>query len=1085
MSANDPVRQHIDRVKSMLDLKDYARDFLGIEVDGNDKAVCLFHIGEKMPSMHFYPTNYHCFSCEEHGDFISLHQAVHPDHGFMEIIDDASGFVGIGSCPRESWTDTEVSAYRKDIRDRRRIEQIYMASADYFVECAKGSDVAQYLLKEKWGLDPEFCNRKKIGYCPEGKTDLLVFLRGQGFSTDEIVSSGVVTSYQGDGQTNYSSAFRGRIVFPYWVGAKIVYFIGRQTSKTPSLPDREPPKYKKLKVHKDGGNISKHVKNCLYGMDFLYDKRYTEIIITEGIADAMKAEQHGIAVISPVTTRLKRQDFIDCMDLLKSKTKIFIINDNEESRAGEHGAMDIAHMLEEVGCSVRIGTIPRPEGLSKIDLADLMRQSEDPVGAVDKVKAEADIPLVHVIKKIDPGSDEIERNQQILALQEMWCRLHAAQVPAAISIIREHFGMRVKQANAIESSVNKLRKESEKKAKRDTARQAAASQQVTANQLPLKQRIAFEIESEGQTPAVGMRIFEWIRDWLIDNGAKFYKIKTESRGIMFFRKRLYDISSVDYQVIMDDVAGLNYHVPVHKVAFTYLKNYVLREGSRIDDLSWITTLDNGVKYLAITHQDDDKLIMLDPSKQGVESVPNGDNEHNIILKAPRYMEKFEYDPDVSIEEGMRLYENLIFGNMTCDIQDRYFITCWNFLTLFVDNLGTRPILLFGGDAGSGKTTTSKLLSVLLYGKERQEYNSTLAATYDSSSCTPCIYWDNKEQKDLKEEEIQFLIASATGASRQKKSGLGTGEIVQQTPQCMILSTSIEMFSKEELIQRTLIINFSEKHHKDGFTEELCKDSIRKYRNKILSSMLNIAFKVHCELQDLEYRDQIEQRIRRDFPDNAKARNMSAFVCMWAVLKEVCKYIRHNYIVKDEYGDDVSIDFNFGSDFEHIHHKVLGTWIFGQTQSHKDVVSGGNRVVQLLDSLYKAWTILELDEDSPEWSRERGRRFLEQYHVSFSSNEGFDYLLCGWTDLHYAFSQVSNNSIRYDIDSSKNLALRIRNIRNILHENGWDVAINVRKIRGARQSILLPEATQDKIDIINKKYDGNVNWLFKGGLRLVG
>ena len=126
----------------------------------------------------------------------------------------------------------------------------------------------------------------------------------------------------------------------------------------------------------------------------------------------------------------------------------------------------------------------------------------------------------------------------------------------------------------------------------------------------------------------------------------------------------------------------------------------------------------------------------------------------------------------------------------------------------------------------------------------------------------------------------------------------------------------------------------------------------------------------------------------------------------------------------------------------------------------------------------------MDRDAPEWQRDAERRFLEQYHVSFSSNEGFDYMMCGYTDLHYAFSQISNNSMRYVIDSSQNLSLRVRNIRNILYENGWAVATNVRKIRGNRQSIFLPEATPDKIAIIEEKYYGRVDWLYKGGLRLV-
>lgn len=47
-----------------------------IKVPASKKILCLFHT-DKSPSMHVYPTSYHCFSCGAHGDVIDFVQKVY------------------------------------------------------------------------------------------------------------------------------------------------------------------------------------------------------------------------------------------------------------------------------------------------------------------------------------------------------------------------------------------------------------------------------------------------------------------------------------------------------------------------------------------------------------------------------------------------------------------------------------------------------------------------------------------------------------------------------------------------------------------------------------------------------------------------------------------------------------------------------------------------------------------------------------------------------------------------------------------------------------------------------------------------
>jgi DNA primase len=52
---------------------------------------------------------------------------------------------------------------------------------------------------------------------------------------------------------------------------------------------------------------------------------------------------------------------------------VVIINDAEANQAGERGTLKTAAHLFCQGIDARIGTLPRPEGVEKIDIADYFK----------------------------------------------------------------------------------------------------------------------------------------------------------------------------------------------------------------------------------------------------------------------------------------------------------------------------------------------------------------------------------------------------------------------------------------------------------------------------------------------------------------------------------------------------------------------------------------------------------------------------------------------------------------------------------------------------------------------------------------
>src|SRR5262249_20492371 len=97
-----------------------------------------------------------------------------------------------------------------------------------------------------------------------------------------------------------------------------------------------------------------------------------ELVLTEGVPDCISAWQCGVACVSPGTTSLRSQDLPRLLALTRQTKRIIICNDSEASGAGDASAIALAARLWAEGREVCIASIPRPEGVDKIDLNELV-----------------------------------------------------------------------------------------------------------------------------------------------------------------------------------------------------------------------------------------------------------------------------------------------------------------------------------------------------------------------------------------------------------------------------------------------------------------------------------------------------------------------------------------------------------------------------------------------------------------------------------------------------------------------------------------------------------------------------------------
>ncbi|OPY60036.1 MAG: DNA primase [Pelotomaculum sp. PtaU1.Bin065] len=309
---------------------------------------------------------YYCFHCGEGGDCFSW---VINNRGmaFPEALQYLAQKAGV---PLPEMDEETRQEYQRLYNDRRDLPPLLMAAADFYHSQLRGEHYQD--MSKRWGLTKETIKRFKIGYAPLDRTLLVKHLGSLGFSRELMAKSGLFWVKN----NKLSSIFYGRIIIPYWRNNQIVYMIGRWF---PGCPDDEKvKKYQKQLVSKNHPFVSPAISNeYLYGEDSVRGAK--ELLITEGVADCLMALQAGFNCISPVTVRFRKTDYPKILQLVRRVEQVYICNDQEDNHAGENGALDTAAFLETNGITVRLVTLPRPEGVFKVDLAEYLR--DNPVGA--------------------------------------------------------------------------------------------------------------------------------------------------------------------------------------------------------------------------------------------------------------------------------------------------------------------------------------------------------------------------------------------------------------------------------------------------------------------------------------------------------------------------------------------------------------------------------------------------------------------------------------------------------------------------------------------------------------------------------
>jgi DNA primase catalytic core len=215
----------------------------------------------------------------------------------------------------------------------------------------------------QWGITRDSVDKWSVGYALPDRTL-------KGIDEKSLIKTGLVnTTNTGNMGGEF---YRGRIIFPYIVNGNVQYMAGRETLETPE-PEKQNTniKYKYLRLgSKDHPQISEFVvKKSFFGEDKIKNEK--TCFIVEGLADCIVLNQFGFPCIALGSTKPAGEHIEHLIQIVKSKN-VYVCLDNEESKAGQKGALATGQLLFDAGIKVKVIDLPR-ESQKKVDAAEYMK----------------------------------------------------------------------------------------------------------------------------------------------------------------------------------------------------------------------------------------------------------------------------------------------------------------------------------------------------------------------------------------------------------------------------------------------------------------------------------------------------------------------------------------------------------------------------------------------------------------------------------------------------------------------------------------------------------------------------------------
>ncbi len=246
---------------------------------GSLKGLCPFH-EEKTPSFNVTPARglWYCFSCAQGGDVIEFVRKI-DNLGFTEAVERLAARASI-----ELRYEQGGHVPGQEQSRRRRLIEAHRAAQSFYSEQLESAaaGLARDFLSSR-GFTSGDAQRFGLGYAPDDWEVTTKYLRGRGFTDEELLAGGLA----GQGRHGLVDRFRGRLIWPIRdLAGEVIAFGARKLAADDNSPkylnSPETPIFKKSSV--------------LYGADLakrdIAQRR--QAVIVEGYTDVMACHLAGV-----------------------------------------------------------------------------------------------------------------------------------------------------------------------------------------------------------------------------------------------------------------------------------------------------------------------------------------------------------------------------------------------------------------------------------------------------------------------------------------------------------------------------------------------------------------------------------------------------------------------------------------------------------------------------------------------------------------------------------------------------------------------------------------------------------------------
>lgn len=502
-------------------------------------------------------------------------------------------------------------------------------------------------------------------------------------------------------------------------------------------------------------------------------------------------------------------------------------------------------------------------------------------------------------------------------------------------------------------------------------------------------------------------------EWLEKNGGRFYRDR-ENNCHLYYKDRVYRIdSNRPFKSLMFELGDISESSPGGRIIFDALANLAFERGERMDAFSWqYTDLMSNEIYLNLNN-DGNELIKIAPDN--VEIIKNGNNAKSILLQDSSKIQPIEYMDlgEDECREGFTKMKELVFNNLACAEADRYLYLSWALVYPLIEYFKTIPHLRVEGSSESGKSRSMDVISYLIYGKQVLK-KATDASNYTDGALNPLIQLDNVETRNLTTNLEDFIITAVTGIEKEKRKQGTDKENVIEKVKTLINSSGIEGFNKNEMINRTLVINFDRFKYGNPEWNELIYVEIAKTRNLMMSVIFQMISKILKRISDGEL-NSIVKDISAKYGNHSKSRANSYLACMTMVAEKLI----------EGFNDTITMD------------QLVEKWIDTQNTLSKETSRGTNPIIQLLDSLIKDFE-MEFERQTARCSAEE---FVSPYPTEIAQDLERWIVIGTSNELCTAFAILAKRTgIKNPFSNAHQLAARLKDSETILADNDWKVKI---------------------------------------------